>query len=332
MFGFRYLKAPATTYIQQRQGGAVKRSGTGLAFYYYSPWSVIVRVPISSIDVPFAFTEVTSDYQEVTVQGSVTYRVADPELLSSLLDYSVGANGRYETDDPSKLGERIVKATQSAARRFVQTQPLRQVLLASAELVDHVTAALKSTGTLTQLGIEVLEVAVASLSADPEMSKAMQAEARERLLQEADEAIGARRNAAVEMERKIRENELLTERLVAEKEQEVRQAEMNAEIAVEQQRSSLVETRVENQRKEAEAQGAALEARLKPVRDVDWRTLLAISGSDQAPAMISSAFEQLASNAERIGQLNITPDLLSALMGNGRETTRDGGHGEQPDR
>ena len=30
--------------------------------------------------------------------------------------------------------------------------------------------------------------------------------------------------------------------------------------------------------------------------------------------MISSAFDQLAQNADKIGQLNITPDLLQSLL------------------
>lgn len=320
MFGFRYLKTPSTTFVMQLQRGSVKRRGTGLAFYYFTPWSVIVKVPTSSVDVPFAFTEVSSDFQDVTVQGNVTYRVADPELLASLLDFSVDSRGFYTSDDPTKLGERIIQATQSASRRFVQSRPLRSALLAASELVENVTLALKSSATLAQLGVDVLDVSIASLSADPEMSKAVQAESREQLLREADEAIGERRNAAVEMERKIRENELLTERLVAEKEQDVREAEMKADIAVEQQRTSLVETRVENQRQESEAQAAALEAMLKPIREIDWRVLLAMQGGDGSTTLISSAFEQLASNAEKIGQLNITPELLTSLLqrpGNG---------------
>jgi hypothetical protein len=41
---------------------------------------------------------------------------------------------------------------------------------------------------------------------------------------------------------------------------------------------------------------------------------LAKQGNGAAGALISSAFDHLASNAEKIGQLNITPDLLQALL------------------
>ena len=47
---------------------------------------MIVLVPLSSVDVPFVFNEVSSDFQEVTIQGQLTYRVADPKQLARLLE------------------------------------------------------------------------------------------------------------------------------------------------------------------------------------------------------------------------------------------------------
>lgn len=313
MLGWRYLKVPATTYVLQYKSGRVRRQGAGLSFFYFAPTSVIAQVPVSSVDVPFAFTEVSSDFQEVTVQGSLTYRVVDPLHLAELLDYSVDAHGRYQSDDPTKLAERLVQTVQTGARQFIQSQSLRQLLVASSALVEAVTTALKASATTTQLGVEILEVSIASIKADPEMAKALQAEARELLLKEADQAIYARRNASVELERTIRENELQTERVVAERQREIQETEMAAAIAVEQQRTALVETRVENERKEAESRGLALKAMLEPVRDVDWKTLLAMQGNADSSVLIASAFDQLAAGAERIGQLNISPELLQAL-------------------
>ncbi len=314
MLGFRYLKVPATTYVMKYSGGHLKREGAGLSFWYFAPTSIIAQVPISSVDVPFAFTEVTADHQDVTVQGVMTYRVVEPAKVAELLDYTVDVHGRYQSDDPSKLGERLVQAAQSGARAFLQGTPLRKALTSSQDLVEALLGALRQSATVTQLGVEVLEVTVGAISADPEMSKALQAEAREQLLKEADEAIYDRRNTAVELERTIRENELNTEIAVAQKQRQVRETEMEADIAVENQRTMLVEARVANEAKEAEARGAALQALLEPVRTVDWRTLLALQGDESAEMLISSAFERLAENAERIGQLNISPDLLTTLL------------------
>lgn len=91
------------------------------------------------------------------------------------------------------------------------------------------------------------------------------------------------------------------------------------------QRSQLVETRAANERKESETRGVSLQAILTPVRDVDWRVLLALQGDVQAGTLISSAFDQLAQKADRIGQLNITPDLLQSLL---PKPSSDGGKGK----
>jgi hypothetical protein len=314
MLGLRYLKSPSTTYVLHYASGKLVRQGPGLSFWYFAPTAVIAQIPVSSVDVQFAFMEVTSDFQDVTVQGNLTYRVIEPAHLAALLDYSVDARGRYLSDDPSKLGERLVHVAQTGARTFIQAHAIRDVLTGFTPLAEAILSALRGSSTVAQLGVEILEVVVVSIKADPEMSKALQAESREQLLREADEAIYARRNTAVELERTIRENELRTEIAVAQKQREVRETQMQAEIAVEQQRSTLVETRVENERREAEARGAALRALLDPVRDVDWRTLLAMQGRTDSATLISSAFDQLAGNAEKIGQLNISPDLLNALL------------------
>ena len=319
MWGIRYLKAPSTTYVLQYKSGRIRRRGAGRSFFYFAPTSVIVEIPISSVDVPFAFTEVSADFQDVIVQGNLIYRIVEPVHIAELLDYSINVHGRYQSDDPSKLAERLVQTAQAGARQFIQAQPLRNVLVASQELVEAVTGALQGAAKLSQLGVELLEVAVTSIKADPEMSKALQTEAREQLLKEADQAIYARRNSAVELERTIRENELRTERVVAERQREIRETEMSAEIAIEQQRSALVETRVENERREAESRGNALRAILEPVRDLDWRTLLAMHGSADSATLISSAFDQLAQNAEKIGHLNISPELLESLTRSSRD-------------
>ena len=116
MLGFKYLKVPPTTHVIQFKRGEVVKSGAGLSFFYYSPTSTIVEVPVASTDVPFVFNEVTSDYQDATIQGDLTFRIADPNRLAALLDFSIGPNGRYRSDDPNKLNDRLIHAAQILAR------------------------------------------------------------------------------------------------------------------------------------------------------------------------------------------------------------------------
>ncbi len=266
----RYMKAPPTTYVMQFKDGRVKREGPGLSFFYWAPTTTVVSVPLASSDVPFVFNEVTQDFQAVTLQGQLTYRVADPKLLSGLLDYSVKPSGEYASEDPSKLEERLVQVAQVRARTVVQTLPLREVLVSANVIEGKVLAALRETEAVRMLGVEVQGFSLLSLRPTPEMARALEAEAREALQRRADEAIYARRNAAVEQERRIKESEIATELSVEAGKRQIREAQIAADIAVEEQRASFMDRWSENERKAAEAKAYALEKTLAPVRDMDW--------------------------------------------------------------
>jgi hypothetical protein len=315
MFGIRYVKVPPTTHIIQFKGGKLVRQGAGLSFFYFAPSSVIVQVPLASTDVPFAFNEVTADFQDVTVQGELTYRIAKPAEISALLDFSVDNFGRHRSEDPTKLNDRLIHAAQILARSFTQQRQLGELIVSSDSLVSHVLGGLNSADSVAALGVEILGLSILSIKATPEMSKALQADAREKLLQKADEAIYARRNMAVELERQIKENELNTEIAVEQKQRQVRETKLAADIALEQERATLVDRRIENERKESQARADALKAILEPIKDVDWRTLMATqSGGLNSSQLIAMAFRDLADNADKIGQLNISQELLAALL------------------
>ena len=315
MFGIRFMKVSPTTHVIQYRRGAAVRDGAGISFFYYAPTSTIVKVPIGSSDVPFVFNEVTADFQDATIQGELTYRIGDPKRIASLLDFSVDGFGRYATDDPEKLNERLIHAAQIRARSFTQRHRLQELLVSSNALVEDVLEHLRGSEAVTMLGVEILGLSILSIQSAPEMAKALQADAREDLLRKADEAVYARRNSAVELERQIRENELNTEIAVEQKRRQVRETQMQADISVEDQRAELVDRRVANERKEAEARGAALRATLEPLKDVDWRTLMAAGpGGLNAKSLIAMAFRDLADNADKIGKINISPQLLDSLL------------------
>ena len=103
MLGIRFIKAQPTTYLIQYRNGKAVRQGTGLAFFYYAPSTSLVSIPIASVDIPFMFEEYTADFQAVTVQGQVTYRISDPLKLSQMLNFSLDARGEnYVSEDPVK--------------------------------------------------------------------------------------------------------------------------------------------------------------------------------------------------------------------------------------
>lgn len=316
MFGFRFLKVAPTTYVIQYRGGQVVREGGGLSFFYFAPTATIVQVPMASTDVPFVFNEISADFQEATIQGQLTFRIADAKRIAAMLDYST-KDGRYLSDDPTKLGDRLCHSAQVLARAYTQRQRLRDLLLGSTGLRDEVLAGLRNSEAVQSLGVQILNLVVLSIKATPEMSKAFEAEAREDLLQKADLAIYARRNAAVEQERTIKENELNTEIAVEQKKGEVRDTQLSADISLEQRRTTLVESQVANQHKEAEARSFALQSILDPIKNVDWRLLLAANAALDPKFLIALGFQELAQNASKIGELNISPELLNSLLRHG---------------
>jgi regulator of protease activity HflC (stomatin/prohibitin superfamily) len=315
MLGFGYLKAPPTTYVLHYKNGVLKREGPGLSFIYYKPTSTVVQVPAASADVPFVFKDVTRDFQEVTIQGQITYRVVEPKKLAKLLDFSVNGGGKYKSEDPAQLDSRLVNAAQMLAQGVIGKLNLREALAASETLVREVGQGLSVHEQLTMLGVEPLGVAILSIRPTPEMARALEAEAREQLQREADESIYARRNAAVEQERIIKESELDTQLAVEAKQRDIRERKMAADIAIEQQRATLITRKVENDKQDADGRAYAIRATLEPVKQVDWKTLVAVSGGAGDPKlMIALAFRELAENASKIGELNMSPDLLKTLL------------------
>src|SRR4051812_21912806 len=204
------------------QSGQVKREGAGLSFFYWEPTSSLVIVPLSSADVPFAFQESTADFQTITVQGQLTWRVADAKKLAGLLDYSIAQNGQWKSDDPHKLEERLVHTAQVLTQGVVGKLTLTQALGSSESLAAIVLAGLRRSEAVQLLGIELLSVAVLSVRPTPEMARALEAEAREALQRKSDEAIYERRTAAVESERRVKESELQTEVMVEQKRRHIR--------------------------------------------------------------------------------------------------------------
>jgi regulator of protease activity HflC (stomatin/prohibitin superfamily) len=316
MLGVSYLKANPTDYVLHFSRGKLTREGAGLSFFYFSPSSSIVSIPLASANIPFVFNEPTADFQILTVQGQMTYRIMDPKKAAAMLDLTVDAKGRHVSDQYQKLPERLVYGLQTLLRAAIQGLPLRDALVHGDQLAAQVLDQLRASPDVAQLGVEILNLAVLSLRPTPEMAKALEAEAREALNQNADEAVYSRRNSAIEQERRLKENELQTELLVQTKQRELRERELEAEIVLEKQRAALTDQKTENERKEADGRAYSLKAVIAPIQGLDWRTLMMLNphGGD-ARNTIAMAFQELAGNAAKIGELNISPDLLRTLIG-----------------
>ena len=334
MIGIKFIKVQPTTYLLQYRGGKIVREGLGLSFFYYGPTTSLVAVPVASTDTPFIFQETTADFQAVTIQGQVTYRVSEPKRLAALLNYTLENDGdTYVSEDPEKLPERVIHVINVIARAELQKLPLREAIRASDTLVQAVKARLVAAEEITSLGLEVLGLSILAIKPTPETARALEAETREQLFREADEAVYARRNSAVEQERAIKENELNTEIAVENKKRQIRETQMEAErtvqekkhlvlkealeanIGMEDRRKSLVALAAENAKAEADARAYGVSSTMKALGSADAKILQALATTGMKPEqLIAFAFQELAGRADKIGQLNISPDLLRELL------------------
>ena len=298
MFGLRFTKFDPMDYVLQFKRGKVVRQGAGLSFFYFAPTTSLVLIPIGSMDIPFIFEEVTADFQEVTVQGQLTYRVVEAKRLAQLMNFTLAPNGKeYASDDPKKLPQRLINHLQVLTRASLKSLRLREALGQSDTLIASLREELQSSEAIASLGIEILGLSILAIKPTPETSRALEAEAREQILREADEAIFARRNAAVEQERNIKENEL------------------NTDIAIEEMNKKLVALSVANAREEADSKAYAIAAMMKALSETDPKTLQALTSVGLEPGqLVALAFRELAESADKIGQLNVSPELLRELL------------------
>ncbi len=334
MLGMRFIKVEPTQYVIQYCKGRVVKEGLGLSFFYFAPTTSLVSVPMASFDEGFMFQQVTGDFQQITVQGQVSFRVTDAKKTAALLNFSLAADGRaYRSDDPQQLVKRVIRAVEVLSAAIIKEAPLRAALLASDVLAKRVTQGLREHPEIQSLGLEVLGVAVLAIKPTPETAKALEAEAREAILKAADDAIYLRRNAAVENERSIRESELETEVAVEKKkrsvretqldaeaevqrrEQVIRQNRMEADIDLEETRKSFVQKNAENVRALAEAEAHRVGAVMKALQSADPRVVQALAAVGMQPAqLIAQAFGGIAERAEKIGELNVSSELLQGLL------------------
>jgi regulator of protease activity HflC (stomatin/prohibitin superfamily) len=327
----RHLRGAPTTWVRHHVRGRVRHEGIGQSFWYRPLTAVLSEVPVDDRELPLLFHARTSDFADITVQATVTYRVADPAKASSRLDFSIDpGRGTWRAKPLDQIATLLAELAQQPALDLLSRVPLTDALTAGlASVRDAVSAALSEDERLTDTGVGVVSARVVAIRPEPELERALQTPTREQLQQEADAATYERRAKAVERERAIAENELQNKIELARREQQLveqegansrRQAELTAEAlrvatAGEAERASLAaggEAEAERLRSQARAEGVrALKlaeaegeaARLAAYRDLPAEVLRAL------------ALKELAGNVPEIGQLTVTPDVVTGLLG-----------------
>jgi SPFH domain / Band 7 family len=279
-----YYKGEPNTYVLCHRNGKLVEHGAGINFFYLPATTSVAALPLASQECPFIFKETTANFQEISIQGTLTYRISDPVELAKRLDFTLRPGSQaYQSDDPEQLVQRVVNAVQAQTRSEVSKRALEVALTEVRDLADVVFAQVAAAPELAALGVVLEGLHFSAVKATPEMQKALEAEYRESLSKRADQAIYARRKAAVEEERKIRESEL------------------NTDVELESRRKDLVDMQARNSLKLAEAEAEAERLKLTPY------------GELEPQALIGLALKEWAANAGAIDQLTITPDLLAKV-------------------
>src|SRR5690349_11131580 len=89
-----FYRGQPTDYVLVYRQGRVRAAGPGLSLFYWVPTTTLAALPLTTADVPFILNETTGNFQAVTVQGQLTYRVADPRTLAGILNFTINPRTR----------------------------------------------------------------------------------------------------------------------------------------------------------------------------------------------------------------------------------------------
>jgi regulator of protease activity HflC (stomatin/prohibitin superfamily) len=322
----RHLRGAPTAYVRHVVRGRVRHEGVGTSFWYRPLHAVLSEVPVDDRELPLMFHARTADFADVTVQATVTYRMSDPALAATRLDFSIDPlRGGWRGQPLDQVATLLAELAQQPALDLLTRVPLTEALAGIATVRDAVATALAGDQRLAEIGASVVSSRVVAIRPEPEVERALQTPTREAVQQEADRATYARRAVAVEQERAIAENELQSKIELARREQQlVEQRGANDRRAAELESAAKLVTsqgQTDRARLAAESERAREQARADGVRAVGLASAeaevarLAAYRDVPAPVLYALALEKLAGQLPQIGELTITPDVVTKLVG-----------------
>ena len=305
----RRLRSDVNVHIERYRGGRVIQSGRGLAFWFMPDGASIAELPMDDRDLPFLFHSRSKDFQALTVQGLIVWRVVDPKRLAERVNFSIDlARGLYLGQPVDQIATLLTGLSQQLATQYLAEFDVNAILEAGVKpLLGRMETGLIGSAQLAEMGLEVASVRVADVSPSSDLSRALQTPTFERLQQQADQATFERRALAVEKERAIAENEL------------------GNQIELARRQKELIEHEDENARNRATADAAAkkigADAEAERIRVIEQakadmeKARVDIYSDLPQGVMMGLAAREFAQKLKSIEHLNITPDVLSALLG-----------------
>jgi regulator of protease activity HflC (stomatin/prohibitin superfamily) len=319
-YGFvRHLRAEPTSHIIKYKKGRVHRSGRGVALWFLPMSSSLAEVPVDDRELSFLFHGRSSDFQDVTTQGVIAYRVASPETTAERIDFSIDLKSGVHLKQPlEKLALFLNELAQQFAWAYVVRTPVRELLTnGQARVRQDIIAGFEQEDELGALGIEIVSIRVSSIKPKPDLEKALETKTREKIQQGADEAMFERRALAVEKERAIAENELQNQiELATRQEQLIAQQGQNEKRRIsEEAEAEKIAAQAEAERSHIRAHAESEGIRLVEGAKVEGeRERMDIYRDLPPAATMGLAARELAGKLHTIEHLNISPDLLGPSL------------------
>jgi regulator of protease activity HflC (stomatin/prohibitin superfamily) len=316
-FGFlAQLRSEASNHVIRYRNGRPARSGRGITFWFSPESASISEVPMDDREMAIFVKGRSKDFQDIGGQGTITWHVANPELLAQRVDFSIGlVTGVHQSEPLQRIETRLNGLVSQTALQYMAEAPVRDLLDAGLDpLRQRLEAALAEATSLQEIGVTIIAVRLTNLSPSRELERALQTPTFESLQQKADQATFERRALAVDKERAIAENELANKTELARREKLLiaEEAENARNRATGVAEASQIEAAAEAERIRT-VEGARAEAEQAHVavyRDVPPSVLLGL------------AAREFAGKLKTIEHLNVTPDLLAAVVGELRGPAR----------
>ncbi|TLQ43044.1 SPFH domain-containing protein [Streptomyces marianii] len=317
--GWRHLRSAPTAHVRHHRRGRLVHDGPGLSLWFRALTSVLSEVPVDDRELAMTFHARTSDFQDVSVQATVTYRVSDPATAAARLDFSVDPDtGTWRGAPLEQIATLLTETAQQHALDVLARTPLSAALADGVAAVrERISGGLGAEPRLSATGIEVVAARVIALRPEPEVERALRTPAREQIQQEADRATYERRAVAVERERAIAENELASRiELARREEQLVDQKGTNARREAEESAAAdAVRAEAEAARKVRLAEAEATAAREVGEAGAEVQAAWLRVHSEADPSTLHAlAVTRLAENLPRVDSITLSPDVLTGLL------------------
>src|ERR1700732_2976491 len=126
----RHLRGNPIMHVRHLRRGKAAHEGTGLSFWFRPLSAVLAEMPVDDRELPLLFHARTADFQDVTVQTTVTFRVTDPALAASHIDFSIDPDsGRWRSTPLQQLASLLTEAAQQNALDLLARTPLATTLV-----------------------------------------------------------------------------------------------------------------------------------------------------------------------------------------------------------